>query len=370
VRILHIANGRLYGGVERMLATLAESRALLRRVTFEFAVCHEGRLDRELRSREVEVHALGNVRISRPTTILHARRQLRALLATGRYGAVVCHAPWTHALFGTIATRGNLPLVLWQHDRADGRTLVERAVTRIPAALVICNSQWTAASADRLQPGVPRRVVYCPVGAPRLRSSRASVRATLGAIDSDVVILAASRLEPWKGHLQLIDALARVPVRRWVLWIAGGPQRPQESHYLGEVQGAARACGIAGRVRFLGERDDVPDLLAAADILAQPNVEPEPFGIVFAEALRSGLPVVTTRMGGATEIVAESCGRLVPPRDPAALSGALAELIGDGSLRAMLGAAGPSHAAATCDPAIVLPVLEEALVAAGARAAA
>ena len=369
MRILHLANGRLYGGVERMLTTLAESRGLLRSVTFEFAVCHEGRLARELRGLGADVHALGNVRISRPVTLWRARRRLRALLASGRYSTVVCHAPWAHALFGSTITRAGMTLVLWQHDRADGRPLLERAARRIPAALVICNSHWTATSADSLQPGVPRRVVYCPVGAPRLRSGRASVRAALGAFDGDVVILAASRLEPWKGHLQLIDALARVPDRRWLLWIAGAPQRPHESHYLGEVKSAVSTCGIADRVRFLGERDDVPDLLAAADMLAQANVEPEPFGIVLAEALRSGVPVVTTRLGGATEIVAESCGRLVPPQDPEALSAALAELIADDALRAMLGAAGPPHALATCDPTIVLPALEEALAAAGARAA-
>ena len=67
------------------------------------------------------------------------------------------------------------------------------------------------------------------------------------------------------------------------------------------------------RVAFLGARDDVPDLLAQADIFCQPNQSPEPFGIVFIEALQSGIPVVSSRLGGAAEIVDDTCGILIPP---------------------------------------------------------
>ena len=66
-------------------------------------------------------------------------------------------------------------------------------------------------------------------------------------------------------------------------------------------------------MRWLGQRRDVPELLAAADIYCQPNVGAEPFGIVFVEALYTGLPVVTTALGGALEIIDASCGVLVPP---------------------------------------------------------
>ena len=61
---------------------------------------------------------------------------------------------------------------------------------------------------------------------------------------------------------------------------------------------------------------DVPRLLAAADIHCQPNISPEPFGIAFIEALAAGLPVVTSAIGGAIEIVDDTCGRLVPASDP------------------------------------------------------
>ena len=79
----------------------------------------------------------------------------------------------------------------------------------------------------------------------------------------------------------------------------GGAQRSHEAVYLAELRQAADRAGIGDRVRFLGQRTDVPDLLAAADVFCQPNTGPEPFGIAFVEALYAGLPVVTRRWRGA-----------------------------------------------------------------------
>ena len=103
-------------------------------------------------------------------------------------------------------------------------------------------------------------------------------------------------------------------------------------------------------MRFLGERRDVPLLMRAADLFCQPNEGPEPFGVVFAEALLSGVPVVTADTGGAPEIVSDECGRLVPAGDLDALARVLGELVDDAGLRARLGARGPAHAAARCAP--------------------
>ncbi|HVA41545.1 MAG TPA: glycosyltransferase family 4 protein, partial [Candidatus Binataceae bacterium] len=91
------------------------------------------------------------------------------------------------------------------------------------------------------------------------------------------------------------------------------------------------------------------------------NTGPEPFGITFIEALYAGLPVVTTSIGGALEIVDGSCGILVEPDDPGALAGALCRLIEDRELRARLGAAGPGRAAALCDPRAQMAALARAL---------
>lgn len=106
----------------------------------------------------------------------------------------------------------------------------------------------------------------------------------------------------------------------------------------------------SGRVRMLGERDDVTRLMAAADIYCQPNTSPEPFGIAFVEALAAAVPVVTTAMGGAIEIVDDSCGVLVTDPSPARFAAALQGLIDAPASRAALSAAGPARARSISDP--------------------
>jgi glycosyltransferase involved in cell wall biosynthesis len=132
----------------------------------------------------------------------------------------------------------------------------------------------------------------------------------------------------------------------------------------------AEQLGIARRVRFLGERRDVPALMTAADVLCQMNEGPEPFGIVFAEALLSGIPVVTADLGGAPEIVSDACGRLVRAGDLEALGETLRSLVENPQLRGRLGAAGPDHARSKCAPSVVLPQIARALASVSASAAA
>ena len=167
-----------------------------------------------------------------------------------------------------------------------------------------------------------------------------------------MVILQASRLERWKGqaiHLAALGLLRDVP--GWECWLAGGIQKDGEAQFMDELRSAVERAGIADRVRFLGQRADVPRLMAAADVFCQPNIGPEPFGIVFVEALYAGFPVVTSGFGGAAEIVDQTCGVLTAPGDAEAVAAALRSLIQDPSRRRALGAAGPGRAESLCDPA-------------------
>src|SRR6185295_2271122 len=111
----------------------------------------------------------------------------------------------------------------------------------------------------------------------------------------------------------------------------------------------ARALGVTSRVRFLGQRADMPRIFAACDIHCQANAEPEPFGMVFIEALLAGLPSVTFDCGGAREIVTPDTGFLVP--DEATLASALERLVTEPELRQKLGSRGPARAKLLCDPA-------------------
>ncbi len=366
MRILHLNAGNLHGGLETLLVTLARCRELCPEMEPHFALCFEGRLSQELRDAGVPVHLLGPVRVSRPWTLWRARRSLRRLLGSGAFDAVVCHSCWPHAVFAPVVRAAGLPLVFGGHGlQGDGHWL-ERWARRTRPDLVLANSSVTQQSiAEHLFPACRSEVVYPPVSAPELADRagcRAAVRAALGTPPKATVIIQTSRLEAWKGHTLLLQALARLQhLPGWVCWVAGGAQRPEEQHYRAGLETQARQAGLAGRVQFLGQRADVPQLLAAADIHCQPNLSPEPFGIAFVEALYAGLPVVTTALGGALEIVDDSCGVLVPPDDPQRLADALAWLIEDTDQRRRLGAAAPARARAVSEPAARMRQLAQIL---------
>lgn len=350
-----------------MLVTIAGCRDRTPDVHVQFAVAAPGRLDQELREAGVEVASLGDVRLSRPASVLQARARFARLLdVKGEALVVVCHAPWAYTLFAPVARRRGVPVVLWQHTHASGRSLVERFGKRTPADLVICNSRWTTGSTSALQSNVPITVIHPPVLLRPFPSdvgeARQKARRDRQLPPDTVVIFAASRLEPGKGHMQLLRAASRlVDVPGWCLWIAGSCQRPHEQAYSRTLHAEVARLGLGERVWFLGEIDNMSWALRSVDVFCQANELPDAFGIVFAEALLAGVPVVTPRMGGAPEIVDETCGRLVTPGDVDALAGALRELVQDAGLRRALGANGPEHAAARVSPDIVLPQIARAL---------
>jgi glycosyltransferase involved in cell wall biosynthesis len=163
-----------------------------------------------------------------------------------------------------------------------------------------------------------------------------------------------------------VEALGQLrEVTGWACWLAGGVQRPSEQVYQDELRRRVSELGIGDRVQFLGQRTDVPRLLAAADIHCQPNTGPEPFGITFVEAMQSGLPVVTSPIGGAFEVVDESCGVFVPPGDVAGLAAALRRLIDNPAERSRLGSAGPGRAKQLADPSGRMARIHALLLGAG-----
>jgi glycosyltransferase involved in cell wall biosynthesis len=365
MRVLHIASGNFYGGVETLLVTLARHRALCPAMEPAFGLCFDGRLSEALAAADVPVHLLGRVRVRRPASVWRARRALVRLVQRARFEVVVCHAPWAYVIFGPVVRAAGVPLILWLHGPVSGLHWLERWARRTPPDLVIANSRFTAGTLQALYPGAPNDVVYPPIAAPDLWPSegdRAAVRAELGTPQDALVIVQVSRMEPWKGHELHLEALGLLrDLPGWVCWQVGGAQRPAEARYVERLKQVAARLGIAQRIRFVGQRSDVPKLLAAADVHCQPNTGPEPFGITFIEALYAGLPVATTAMGGAREILDDSCGILVPPGDAPALAAALRRLMQCPALRGQLGAAGPARARVLCEPRAQLPRLYASL---------
>jgi glycosyltransferase involved in cell wall biosynthesis len=353
MRVLHLSSGNMFGGVETLLATLARYASVSSSLEPHFGFAFRGRIEREIREVGLPVHLFNEIRLRDP------------LIRREEIECVICHGYWPIVIFGLEVRRAEIPLVMWLHDLPDGKHWLQRLARRIVPDLVLCNSRFTAGLVSRLYPATRHEVLYYPVELAHERGDRQERAATRGEADTgvdDVVIVQVSRMEEWKGHALHLRALAEIrDVPNWVCWQVGGAQRPSEEAYRAHLERLAVDLGIAERVRFLGQRSDVLRLLDAADVHCQPNTGPEPFGITFVEALNAGLPVVTTAMGGAQEIVDSSCGILVPPADAVALGEALRRMIGDDQLRARLGAAGPRRAAELCAPERQIPRLSEIL---------
>ncbi len=98
------------------------------------------------------------------------------------------------------------------------------------------------------------------------------------------------------------------------------------------------AAGLAGQVRLLGQRSDLPDLMRAADVVLHTSVRPEPFGLVVVEAMALGRPVLASRLGGPAEIISEGAGLLFDPSKPEDLGRLLLQLLEEPALRDRLAA--------------------------------
>lgn len=355
MRVLQLCAGNLFGGIEVNLLTLARFRDVCPEVEADYGVCFEAKLAESLRRVGGRVHELGQVRFSRPWTVMAARRRLSCLLRENHYDVVICQEEWTHAAFAPVILNAGSKLVFWAHDRHErpGDWLA-RLARRTPPDLVICNSRYTADSMSAYLPGVAFEVVYCPV-APLPKPAdgvRADYRRRLQTPDESVVIVQVGRWEPHKGHLVHMEALGLIrDTPNWVCWQVGAPQRKSEKLYQDEVRRAAAAHGVGDRVHFLGWQPELGTVLAAADVYCQPNVRPEPFGISIVEALYARLPVIASDQAGPREILTQSCGFLGSPGDAHEIATALSRLIRLPDLRRTLGAAGPDRAAELCDPA-------------------
>jgi glycosyltransferase involved in cell wall biosynthesis len=152
-----------------------------------------------------------------------------------------------------------------------------------------------------------------------------------------VTLLSVGRLRAPKDFVGLVRAAARLEPGSFRLWIAGdGPDR-------GAVAAEVRRLALDDAVVLLGARDDIDDLLAAADVFVlSSRSEGLPMSIL--EAMAAGLPVVASAVGGVPEVVDDTTGALVPPGDPAALASALVRLVADPGLRERLGNAGRRRA--------------------------
>ena len=338
--LAHVTGETGFSGGEQQVFLLLEG--LRKRGHHSVLLCPPGsRSQHEAARRGIEARSIrmGNEWSLR--SMWEMRRELRASapdlvhLHTGRANWLGGLAAWNLGL-PALSTR--------RMDRAVKRNARTRFMySRVVRRVVAISG---AVRARLIEGGVPPgmiRVITSAVDPEALypQLGRAATRAQAGLASHAALLLAVAALVQRKGIDVLLDALARLADDglRPALWIAGqGPSRPA-------LEKQARELGLDHQVRFLGERSDIEDLLAACDVFILPSRH-EGLGVAALEAMAAARPIVATRVGGLAEaVVDERTGLLVPPDDPAALAGALARLLRDPALRARLAAEGPARIA-------------------------
>ncbi len=333
MRVLHVDSERPWRGGERQILLL-----LRRQRTFgdepHLAAPAGSAVALRARGEGFPVHSVP----MRGTWDFFSTVALAALHRKLRPHVVHWHAARAHAL-GTVAALlapGPARVLSRRVDFPVRRSLGSRLLYAFPPEIIAAISGGvrdallrSGVDGSRIRV-VPSGIDLHPYAA---AFDRAALRARLGVPTGVLLALNVAALAPHKSQTVLLQAVARLRLRCPGLrtWIAGeGP--------LGEtLRREHDALGLGDAVRFLGFRNDVEDLLRAADLFCISSYL-EGLGTSILDAMAAGLPVVATRTGGIPEIVADGeTGLLVPPRDPEALAGALERLASDAELRAAMG---------------------------------
>lgn len=335
IKVLHLITGLNTGGAEMMLYKLL---SLIDRMAFQVEVVSltdTGPVGKKIEELGLPVQALGMRRgVPDPRGLLRLVRRLRQAPPD-------CIQTWMyHAdLIGGLAAKlaGDTPIV-WGIRRGN---LDPQGTKR--------STLWTARICARLSRRLPVRIVSCSEASRHVHeelgydtgrmvvipngfdltmfkpdpSTRPSVRRELGISPNALLIGLVGRFHPLKDHHNFISAAAQLYTDLpSIYFMLCGDGVTWENR---ELAGRIKASGIQSRCLLLGRREDIPRLTASLDIASSSSLS-EGFPNVIGEAMACGVPCVVTDVGDSALIVGNT-GRVVPPRNPAALAGAWRELI-------------------------------------------
>ena len=336
IRIVHVIADLSIGGAEMMLARIIGA---MDRHAFETTVVTltgDGPLRETIEGLGVPVRTLGMHRKFDAALALVALTRLLRHLRPHVIQTWMYHSD----LLGGLAARGagSVPVV-WG---------VRQSAFR-PQDLPL-TTRWTLQACARLSWKLPTRIVCCSEAARRTHAAygysrekmvvipngfdlstfkpdpeaRSAVRQELGLPPGSPLIGLIARFHPQKDHQTFLRAAALLAARRPdVHFLLCGDGITWDNPAL---TAWIMAAGLRGRLHLLGPRRDVPRLSAALDVATSSSAYGEAFPNAVGEALACGVPCVVTDVGDSADVVGEA-GRVVPPRDPAALARAWEELL-------------------------------------------
>ena len=336
-RVLQVALSLQPGGTERLIIELA--RRL--HATIPTAVCCldvEGGWAHELIQRGIRVTPLGRQPGFHPSLGLAVARAARD------HGATVLHAHhYSPFIYSAVAKlrAPSLRVVFTEHGRlgdrgpSPKRRLVNAVAARLADRVFAVSQDVRQHLIDENFAPARVEVIYngVDIGPVPDVDTRRRIRRELAVGDDVVVVGTIARLDPVKDLGTLVRAAilaARAQPIQLVV-IGDGPERSSLEALAAHRTGSLQA-------RFLGHLENAREWLAGCDVYANSSIT-EGVSLTILEAMAAGLPIVATRVGGTPEVVDETCGRLVPPRDPDAMATALVALAADRLRRESLGTA-------------------------------
>lgn len=370
-----------FGGSEAVLCEVV--RGMRRRHpdwTLTAVLPRDGVLEPRLRAAGADVRVLpippallrlgestGATPLARGTGLLSAAaslggytRRLRTLLEELAPDIIHSNGIKLHVLAAR-ARPSCTPLVWHIHEYVGRRSLTRRLLRRHRHAvsLAVTNSKSVERDlAQAIGPDVPIRTIYNAVDLDTFSPAGrvADLDANIAPPPSGTVRIGlVATFGRWKGHEVFLRAIARLgasrPIRAYV--VGGAVYDTSGSQYTREeLQALARELQLGDRAAFTGVADPVAPVLRALDIVVHASTQPEPFGLVIAEAMACGRTVVVSAGGGAAEIVQPDRDALVHASgDVDGLASVLLRAIDDPALRARLGTAARESAVARFDAA-------------------
>ena len=382
VRVLFVIGTLNLGGAERQLVELA-CQLDARFAPMVCCLSSSGPLEAELVRAGVPVTTIGmrGIRTARGWDRVRAAGRIpldlvRFLQVVRQARAGIVHAFLFHAyVLAPLAGRlSRVPVIIasrrsLSHFKQGRRSyrLAETVANRL-TDLVIANSEAVRQDALTTE-GLDAHhvtVIYNGVDIDRYRAATGLATAKALGLGPGPVVLVVANLIPYKGHDHFLRAWQTVCLTlpdATALLAGDGPARAACERLAAEL-------GIAERVRFLGQRRDIPELLAVCDVLVHPSLE-EGFCNALLEAMAAGRPVVTTTAGGNPEAVVDGeTGVLVPPADAEALSTAMLDVLGRPDRGRALGEAGRRRATSQFSTATMVERYQQTYCALAARAGA